>query len=177
MTPLARAILAAVEAEPGQWTIASLAEDLDVTSGQVRMALQQIDRCGYHCVVPDDAPQPVVAPKPPPPVEPRPSRNIRERQERARFLHLLGLSRGEIADVMEVAPETVRNYLCKMRKPTQRERIVALHSIDPDVKAAQIARRVGCTPGFAQQVIRQYRQQGGASQPERNTPHTRDGIS
>lgn len=47
MSPLARTILATVEAEPDQWTRRMLADDLDVTPGAVRHALRVL-RCRGH---------------------------------------------------------------------------------------------------------------------------------
>ncbi len=46
MSPLDLSILAAVEAEPGQWTIRELAEDLDVTHSTAARAVQRLRDAG-----------------------------------------------------------------------------------------------------------------------------------
>lgn len=47
MTPLARTLVAIVSAEPNEWTVATLAEDLDVSCQGVRNALRAARRRGH----------------------------------------------------------------------------------------------------------------------------------
>ncbi len=46
-TPLTRTLIATLTAEPDEWTVATLAEDLDVSTHAIRHALARADRLGY----------------------------------------------------------------------------------------------------------------------------------
>lgn len=145
MTALAKAILAAVQAEPGFWSVAALASDLDCPREEIHRALLELLAEGIS--VSDIRPD-----------APRWSHRD-QRVGLARRMYREGVSVQMIAQAFRVSEDTVRDYLGEElpRNATHTNSILALLGSVPrkSLTTAEIAAHIGCTQRMVRLVVEQ----------------------
>lgn len=142
MSPLAKTILATVEAEPGQWTQRMLADDLEVTIGAVEHAIRSLRERGRLLRFRHAS---------------RSTEHRQARAARARKMWADGATRAAIRAELRVEPDTLRRYLSGLgRRGEKATAILACLRDAPGLTASEVAAHVGASVRRVRQVAREH---------------------